>query len=120
MNTALNDSRTVASGWVDGDHRRVHPHRDLAVERLDDGEQLHDVAEPAGEGDVGRGDRRDALAVDVARDDAHAEGDAGDDRRLGGGVEALDVGGGVALGVAQGLRLGQGVVVGRAAARSCG
>ena len=38
----------------------------------------------------------------------------GDDRRLGPGVVALDVGGGVALGVAQALGLGQGLGVGGA------
>ena len=32
---------------VDRHHRRVHPHRDLAVELLGDGEQLDDVAERA-------------------------------------------------------------------------
>ena len=42
----------------------------------------------------------------------------GDDRRLGAGVEALDVGGRVALGVAEALRLGERVgVVGVATAR---
>ena len=48
-------------------------------------------------------DRLDALAVDVAGDDVGVEGDAGEDRGLGGGVEALDVGGRVALGVAEAL-----------------
>ena len=38
----------------------------------------------------------------------------GDDRRLGAGVVALDVGGGVALGVPEALRLGEGVGVARA------
>ena len=47
MNTALNESRTDASGWCERDHRRVHAHRDLAVELLGDREQLHDVAELA-------------------------------------------------------------------------
>ena len=37
--------------------------------------------------------------------DPGVEGQAGEDGGLGGGVEALDVGGGVGLGVAQGLRL---------------
>jgi hypothetical protein len=55
-------------------------------------------------------DGRDALAVDVAGHHPAAEGDGGDDGGLGGGVEALDVGGGVALGVAQALRLAQRVV----------
>jgi hypothetical protein len=43
--------------------------------------------------------------VDVAGHDLGAERDRGDDRRLGPGVEPLDVGGRVALGVAETLRL---------------
>ena len=62
----------------------------------------------------------DALAVHVAGDDAGAERDRRDDRGLGRGVEALDVGGGVALGVAERLRLGERVGERRAAPRSCG
>ena len=51
--------------------------------------------------------------VDVAGDDLGAERDRGDDRRLRAGVEPLDVGGGVALGVPEPLRLGErGAVVG--------
>jgi hypothetical protein len=65
----------------------------------------------AGEGDVGRGDARDALVVDVAGHDPRPEGDHGDDGGLGPGVEALHVGGGVALGVAQALGLGQRLLV---------
>ena len=49
--------------------------------------------------------------VDVAGHDSLAEGQAGDDGRLGPGVVALDIGGGVALGVAQALGLGQGIGV---------
>ena len=44
----------------------------------------------------------------------------GDDRRLGAGVVALDVGGGVALGVAEALRLGEGLGVASSPPRSCG
>ena len=49
----------------------------------------------------------DALVVHVAGDDLGAEGDGGDDRGLGPGVEALDVGRRVALGEAERLRLGE-------------
>ena len=53
MNTALNDSRTDASGWVIGTiagctRTATSPPLDL----LDDGQQLDDVAEAGGEGDV--------------------------------------------------------------------
>ena len=59
----------------------------------------------AGRGDVGGGDLGDALAVDVGGGDPGVEGQAGQDRGLGRGVEALDVGGRVGLGVAELLRL---------------
>ena len=87
----------------------MHAHRDLVGRRVlvGDAEQLDDVPELAGDGDVGGGDAADALVVDVAGDDRGAECDRGDDRRLGTGVEPLDVGGRIALGVAQPLRLAE-------------
>ena len=48
----------------------------------------------------------DALAGHVTGDDARAERDRRDDRGLRRGVEAVDVGGRVGLGVAELLRLG--------------
>ena len=100
---------------LDGHHRRVHPHADLAgVGLLGDGEELDDVAHAPGEGDVDLGDAGDALVVDVAGGDGGAERDAGDDGGLGAGVVALDVGGGVGLGEAERLRLGERVGVRRA------
>jgi len=88
-------------------HRRVHAHADIAVVALDDGQQLDHVAEPAGDGELGRRDVGDPLVIDVAGDDLGAESDRGDDRRLRSGVEALDVGGGVAFGVPQLLGVDQ-------------
>ena len=114
MNTALNESRTAASGWCTGNHRRVHAHRDLAADLLGDREQLHDVPEAAGRRDVVVGDLRDALAEHVVGPDRRAERDRGDDRGLGRGVEPLDVGGGIGLGVPEPLRLGERVVERRA------
>ena len=96
-----------------GHHRRVDPHADRAVGAvaLGDGQQLHDVAEAGGVGDVGGREPGDALVVDVAGHDLGPEGDGGDDRRLGAGVEALDVGRRVPLGVAELLGLGEGLGV---------
>ena len=87
------------------DHRRVHARGDLVAAQLADREQLDHRAHVAGAGDVGRGHLGDALAVDVGRGDARVEGQAGQDRGLGGGVEPLDVGGRVGLGVAELLGL---------------
>ena len=47
------------------------------------------------------------FVVHVAGNDLRAERDRRHDRRLGPGIEALDVGGWIAFGEAQGLRLGQ-------------
>ena len=85
----------------------MRPDADAAavVGHLGDREQLDDAAHGAGAGDVGAGDLGDALAVDVGGGDPGVEGQRGEDRRLGRGVEALDVGGRVGLGVAERLRL---------------
>ena len=56
-----------------------------------------------GAGDIRGGDAGDALPVHVGRGDPGVEGQPGQDGRLGRGVEALDVRGGVGLGVAQRL-----------------
>ena len=119
MNTALNEPANGRERMVRRDHRRVHAHRDRAVEILGDREQLDDVSEVGGRGDVGGGDLRDALAVHVAGDDLRAERDRREDRGLRRGVEALDVGGRVAFGVAERLRLGERVGERRASPRSC-
>ena len=114
MNSALNESRTDASGCetgiIVGCTRTATPRVGLLGHR----EQLHRVAELGRRLDVGVGDPADALAVHVTGHHACAEGDRRDDRGLRRGVEALDVGRGVALGVAETLRLGQRVVERRA------
>ena len=97
-----------------GHHRRVDADADLAAVPVDvdDGEQLDDVAESAGDVDVGERQVADPLVVHLAGDDLGARGDRRHDRRLGPGVEALDVGGRVTLGVAEALGLGEGGLVG--------
>ena len=78
---------------------------DRAVLLLGDRQQLHDVAELGRGADVVGGDVADAFTRHVARDDARAERDRRDDRRLRGRVEPVDVGGRVGLRVAELLRL---------------
>ncbi len=110
-NTALNESRTAPEGGP-GDHGGVDPDTQHAVRpRLHDGEQLDGKAKALGRLDVPDVEPRDTLPVHVARYDLGPERHVGQDGGLGRGVEALDIGGGVPLGVAQALGLGQGVVV---------
>ena len=121
MNTALNESRTEASGWRTGTIAGCTRTATVAVELLGDREQLHDVAEVARRRRCRRAVMSgDPLAVDVAGHHAGAERDRRDDRGLGRGVEALDVGGRVGFGVAEALRLGQRVGERRRRPRSCG
>ena len=87
------------------DHRRVHASGDVVAAQLADGEQLDHRPHVAGTGDVGGGDLRDAFAIDVGGSDARVERQAGQDRCLGRGVEPLDVGRRIGLGVAQLLGL---------------
>lgn len=86
------------------DHRGVHAGGDgIAVGgALADREELDGTAHAAGGGDVGGGDLGDALAVHLPDLHPGVEGDPGEDGSLRGGVEALDVGGGVGLGVTEG------------------
>ena len=71
------------------------------------------MVQPSARGglEVRRRDLGDALAVDVVGGDPGVERDGGQDRGLGRGVVALDVGGRVGLGVAQRAGVGQGVRV---------
>lgn len=97
------------------DHRRVHAHRDprgavACVDLLADREQLDDTVHLACGCDVGSRDVGDPLAVHVLAGDPRVEGQRGQDRSLRRGIETLDVGRRVGLGVAQSLRLGDRVV----------
>ncbi len=95
------------------DHGRVHARGDgpAVLGPLADGEQLDGAAHLLGGGEVGGGDLGHALAVDVVEAHAGVEGDAGEDGGLGGGVEALDVGGRVGLGVPEGGGLVEGLLI---------
>ena len=92
--------------------RRVDPGRNpllpiVGGDSLADRQQLDGAAQRPGRLEVGRGDLGDALAVDVVGGDPGVEGDGRQDGRLGRGVVALDVGGGIGLGVAQRAGVGQ-------------
>ena len=65
-----------------------------------DGEKFDDVAVFLGQLDVARGDTADALGEDLAVVDRGVKGQGGQDGQLVGGVVAVDVGGGIGLGVA--------------------
>ena len=86
----------------------------VVVAALGDGQELDLAAGGVGLADVAGGDGADALDGDVVEADAGVEGEGGDDGGLGGGVEAVDVGGGVGLGVAELLGGGEGVLEGQA------
>ena len=96
-----------------GDQRGVHPDAHASavggLDQLGDRQQLDVVAHLVGGRDVLRGDGGDALDIHVGQRHAGVEGDRGQDRRLRGGIETLDVSGRVGLGVPERLRLGQGV-----------
>ncbi len=85
-----------------------------------DGPPPHDVAQVVRGRDVVGEEFGDAFPVHIAGDDTSAEGDGRDDRRLGRGVVALDVGGRIPLRVAELLCLGEGVVERRALFRHAG
>ena len=89
------------------DHRRVHANRHRVVVVFSSQMASSLTTEPMSlaDCDVGRGHLGDALAVHVGGGDPGVEGEAGQDRGLGGGVEPLDVGGRVGLGVAELLGL---------------
>ena len=89
----------------------MHADVDAGVGVAGDAEQLNGVAEFACLGDVLGADGTDALLVYVVGGHTGAKADGGEDRRFAGGVEAVDVGGRVGLGIALGLRVGEHVGV---------
>ena len=95
---------------VVGNHRRVDAYVDARIGGSRDGEQLDGLAQLLGDFDIRRGDGADALHVDVVGGDARAEAHRSENRDLGGGVEAVDVGRGIGFGVPERLRIGQNLV----------
>ncbi len=84
-----------------------------AFDAVTDGQQLDHCSHLAGRRDVTGGDVADALPVHVRSRDPGVEGQPGEDRRLGSGVETFDVGGRVGFGVAERLCLLECVVEAR-------
>ena len=93
------------------DERGMHADVDAGVGVAGDAEQLNGVAELASLGDVLGADGTDTLLVHIVGGNAGAKADGGEDRRLAGGIEAVDVGGRVGLGIALGLCIGEHVGV---------
>ena len=88
----------------------MHADVDAGVGVAGDAEQLNGVAEFACLGDVLGADGTDALLVYVSVSHG-CQSRWSEDRRFAGGVEAVDVGGRVGLGIALGLRVGEHVGV---------
>ena len=70
-----------------------------------DAEKLDAIAELVGGFEIGGRDRRNALDIDRIGIDLGAEGEAGEDRKLLGGVVTLDVEGRIGFGIAEPLRI---------------
>ena len=77
------------------------------------GQELDGVAQLGGKVDVDGVNAADAASLDAGERHGHAIRDLGEDGQLVGGVGAIDVEGGVGLGVSRVLGLGQGVAVAR-------
>ena len=83
----------------------MHALLDAGLGALRDAQELDAVAQFVGGFEIGERDRLDALDMDGLGIDLGAEGEAGQDRELVGGVEAADVEGRIGLGIAEPLRL---------------
>ena len=105
--TPLNTPSTWPIGRRGRHHAGVHPLLEPVRRHPGDAQELDPVAELVGEGDVHGRDVADALDVDRVEARPPAEGQRRQQRQLVRGVDAVDVEGGVGLGVAQALRLGQ-------------
>ena len=95
-------------------HGGMHAHIDALGRTMRKRQQLDDVAHVVGGVHVELRDVADTLGVDVVELHAAVEGDGRQDGDLRGGVEAVHVGGGIGLGEALRLGLGQRILVGQA------
>ena len=89
----------------------MHADIDAGIGVAGDAQQLDGVAELAGLSDILGTDGANALLIHVVGGDAGAKADGGEDGRLAGGIETVDVGGRVGLGIALGLSIGKNVGV---------
>ena len=95
-------------------HGGMHAHIDALGRAMRQRQQLDDVAHVVSGVHVELRDVANALGVDVVELHAAVEGDGCQDGDLRGGVETVDVGGGIGLGEALRLSLGQRILVGQA------
>ncbi len=102
---AVDFGQRLVFGQQDGVDARLYG----AVFLLADGEELDCVAHLAGVAEVLGAEVGDAFAIDLVGRDDGAEGEAGEDGDLVGGVDALHVVRGVGFGVAERLRAAQGI-----------
>ena len=100
--------------------RRVDADRQAVADPLGGADQLQPEAEVAGVLEVVGLDLLDPLVADLVEVHRRVERQPGEDRHLGRGVAAVDVLGGVGLGVAEPLGLGQRVVERHPGARHLG
>ena len=95
------------------DHGRMNAGNHALAAALGDGQKLHGVAHIVGGGQIKRAQATNALGMHLIDGDSHIEADGGQDRDLGGGVEAVDIGGGVGLGKAVVLSFLERLIVGK-------
>ena len=84
-----------------GDQRRVHAQLHALVGAARDAEVLDAVAEFAGTGHIGWLDFRDALCIGRIEPEWHAKGQRAENRKLVGGIDALDIKGRISFGIAE-------------------
>ena len=106
----VHGSRDAGEHVVGGNHGGVHARVDALGRLAGDAEQLDAVAHLARLLDVGGGNVANALHVHIVGGHAGVEGDGGEDGHLARGIETVDVGRGIGLGVAQALGVGEHIV----------